>query len=248
MTEPVVLARGLTKTFEVGQLAVRALRGVDLAVEEGDFLALVGPSGSGKTTLLNLIGALDRPSAGTLEVLGRDVAALGKRERAELRLRAIGFVFQAYNLVPVLTACENVEFVLELQGMGAERRRRAREVLSELGLADLADRRPAELSGGQQQRVAVARAVASRPRLVLADEPTANLDGENAEVLMHLMRDLRDAHGMTFLFSTHDPRVVAHAVRVVTLVDGRVARDEEKPPEPPHEILPGIGKAPGARS
>jgi putative ABC transport system ATP-binding protein len=148
----------------------------------------------------------------------------------------------------VLTARENVEFVLELQGVGAERRARAREVLEELGLADLADRRPAELSGGQQQRVAVARAVAARPRLVLADEPTANLDGENAEVLMHLMRDLRDRHGMTFLFSTHDPRVVAHAVRVVTLVDGRVVRDEAKPGESPHEILPGIGKLPeGAR-
>ncbi len=126
--------------------------------------------------------------------------------------------------------------------MGAERRARAREVLEELGLAELADRRPAELSGGQQQRVAVARAVAARPRLVLADEPTANLDGENAEMLMHLMRDLRDRHGMTFVFSTHDPRVVAHAVRVVTLVDGRVARDEPKPGEPPHEILPGVGK------
>ncbi len=168
---------------------------------------------------------------------------LSRAERAELRLRELGFVFQAYNLVPVLTALENVEFVLELQGVGGERRERARAVLDELGLADLADRRPAELSGGQQQRVAVARAVAARPRLVLADEPTANLDGENAEILMHLMRDLRNRHGMTFVFSTHDPRVVAHAVRVVTLVDGRVARDQEKPAEPPHEILPGIGKA-----
>jgi len=152
-------------------------------------------------------------------------------------------VFQAYNLIPVLTAGENVEFVLELQGLGPERRDRAREVLRELGLADLAGRRPAELSGGQQQRVAVARAVAARPALVLADEPTANLDGENAEVLMHMMRDLRDRHGMTFIFSTHDPRVVAHAVRVVTLVDGRVARDEATPGEAPHEIVPGIGKA-----
>jgi putative ABC transport system ATP-binding protein len=171
------------------------------------------------------------------------VGELSKRERAELRLRSLGFVFQAFNLVPVLTALENVEFVLELRGMGSERRGRALEVLDELGLKDLADRRPAELSGGQQQRVAVARAVAARPKLVLADEPTANLDGENAEILMHMMSELRDQHGMTFVFSTHDPRVVSHAVRVVTLVDGRVAHDEEKPGEAPHEILPGVGKA-----
>jgi putative ABC transport system ATP-binding protein len=244
MTEPVLVARGVTKVFRQGKLEVPALRGVDLEVHAGEFLAIVGPSGSGKTTFLNLVGALDVPTSGDLRVLGRPVAELSKGERAELRLRSLGFVFQAYNLVPVLTAIENVEFVLELRGAGAERRARARAVLEELGLGDLARRRPTELSGGQQQRVAVARAVAARPRLVLADEPTANLDGENAEVLMHLMRDLRDRHGMTFVFSTHDPRVVAHAVRVVTLVDGRVARDEEKPGEPPHEILPGVGKPP----
>ncbi len=244
MTPPIVSARGVTRVFTQGNLQVPALRGVDLEVYEGEFLAIVGPSGSGKTTLLNLIGALDVQTAGELTVAGRSVAALSKSARAELRLRAIGFVFQAYNLVPVLTALENVEFVLELQGAGADRRTRALEVLDELHLADLAHRRPGELSGGQQQRVAVARAVAARPRLVLADEPTANLDGENAETLMHLMRDLCQARHMTFLFSTHDPRVVAHAERVVTLLDGRVARDEEKPPEPPHEILPGVGKAP----
>jgi putative ABC transport system ATP-binding protein len=246
MTEPVLSARGVTKVYRQGKLDVPALRGVDLEVREGEFLALVGPSGSGKTTLLNLVGALDVPTAGDLTVLGKRVASLTRGERAELRLRSLGFVFQAYNLVPVLTALENVEFVLELQGLGPERRARAMEILAELGLADLAHRRPAELSGGQQQRVAVARAVAARPRLVLADEPTANLDGENAEVLMHLMRDLRDRLGMTFLFSTHDPRVVAHAVRVVTLVDGRVARDEAKPGEAPHEILPGVGRPPEA--
>ncbi len=208
---------------------MRALRGVDLEVREGEFLALVGPSGSGKTTLLNLVGALDVPTSGDLLVLGQQIAILSRRERADLRLRSIGFVFQAYNLVPVLTAVENVEFVLELQGVGQDRRERARAVLQDLGLAHLADRRPTELSGGQQQRVAVARAIAARPALVLADEPTAYLDGENAEILMHMMRDLRDRHGMTFIFSTHDPRVVAHAVRVVTLVDGRVARDEITP-------------------
>ena len=247
MSELVLAARGVEKSFQQGKVLVPALRGVDLELRGGEFVALVGPSGSGKTTFLNLAGALDAPSAGELEVLGKRVAGLSRAERAELRLRAIGFVFQAYNLVPVLTARENVEFVLELQGVGAERRARAGEVLEELGLGELAGRRPAELSGGQQQRVAVARAVAARPRLVLADEPTAHLDGEIAEVLMHLMRDLRDRHGMTFLFSTHDPRVVAHAVRVVTLVDGRVARDEPRPGEAPHEILPGIGKADAAR-
>jgi putative ABC transport system ATP-binding protein len=243
MNDLVLEACGVAKTFGVGATEVRALRGIDLAIREGEFLALVGPSGSGKTTFLNLAGALDLPTAGTLSVLGRDVSALSRRERAELRLRSLGFVFQAYNLVPVLSARENVEFVLELQGVGAERRARALAILEELGLAELADRRPAELSGGQQQRVAVARAVAAKPRLVLADEPTANLDGENAETLMHLMRDLRDRHGMTFLFSTHDPRVVDHAVRVITLVDGAVARDEPHAPESPHEILPRIGKA-----
>jgi putative ABC transport system ATP-binding protein len=248
MGEPILVARGVTKVFHVGRQEVRALRGVDFEVREGEFMALVGPSGSGKTTLLNLVGALDVPTSGDLLVHGQQIATLSRRERADLRLRSIGFVFQAYNLVPVLTAVENVEFVLELQGVGQDRRDRARAVLRDLGLADLADRRPTELSGGQQQRVAVARAIAARPALVLADEPTANLDGENAEILMHLMRDLRDRHGMTFIFSTHDPRVVAHAVRVVTLVDGRVARDEITPGEAPHEIVPGIGKAPAAAS
>jgi putative ABC transport system ATP-binding protein len=233
----VVSARAVAKVFGTGAQAVPALRGVDLDIHQGEFLALVGPSGSGKTTFLNLVGALDVPTAGVLSVLGRDIGRLSRRARALLRLGSLGFVFQAYNLVPVLSALENVEFVLDLQGIGVqERRRRAREALEELGLGELGGRRPRELSGGQQQRVAVARAVAARPRLVLADEPTANLDGANAEVLMHLMRDLRDRHGMTFLFSTHDPRVVAHALRVVTLVDGRVARDERKPGEAPHAV------------
>jgi len=243
MSEPVVVARQLTKVFASGAQEVHALRGIDLVVNGGEFLALVGPSGSGKTTLLNLIGALDAPTSGELSVLGTSLGTLSRRERAHLRLHAVGFVFQAYNLVPVLTAIENVEFVLELQGVGAERHARAVTVLDELGLGDLANRRINELSGGQQQRVAVARAVAAKPRLVLADEPTANLDGDNAEVLMHLMRDLRDRHGMTFIFSTHDARVVAHAVRVITLVDGRIANDEEKPGEAPHEIVAGRGRA-----
>jgi len=237
MNAAVIRARGLTKSFVAGPHAVPALRGVDLEVGEGEFLALVGPSGSGKTTLLNLIGALDTPTSGELVVLGRPIARLSTHERAKMRLHSIGFVFQAYNLVPVLTALENVEFVLELQGVGSDRHRLARRVLEELNLGDLAHRRISELSGGQQQRVAVARAVAARPKLVLADEPTANLDGTNVETLMHMMRDLNGRHGMTFVFATHDPRVVAHAVRVVTLVDGRVARDEARPAEPLHEIL-----------
>jgi len=245
MSETIITTRGLAKVFQLNKHQVPALRGVDLDVCEGEFLAVVGPSGSGKTTFLNLVGALDVPSSGDLMVLGRRIAGLSRRARAELRLRSIGFVFQAYNLVPVLTALENVEFVLELQSMGRERHARATQVLDELGLGDLANRRPNELSGGQQQRVAVARAVAARPRLVLADEPTANLDGENAETLMHMMRDLRDRHGMTFVFSTHDPRVVRHTARVVTLADGRVVRDEEKPGEAPHEVLPGVGAPPG---
>jgi putative ABC transport system ATP-binding protein len=226
--EPLVQANNVTKTYHAGDVDVPALRGVTLAVQPGDFLALVGPSGSGKTTFLNLVGALDTPSSGDLRVFGQEIGTLGKKARADLRLHSLGFVFQAYNLVPVLTARENVEFVLELQGMGEERRRQADEVLGQLGLAELADRRPNELSGGQQQRVAVARAVASRPSLVLADEPTANLDGENAETLIEMMRTLNREQGITFVFSTHDPRVVRHARRVITLEDGVVAREETR--------------------
>lgn len=225
---PLVIARDVVKTYHIGPIEAPALRDVDLEIVPGEFLSIVGPSGSGKTTFLNLIGLLDIATAGELHVLGENVSELSRRERAELRLHSLGFVFQAYNLVPVLTARENVEFVLELQGLGKERSTRADAILSELGLSEFADRRPKELSGGQQQRVAVARAVASRPRLVLADEPTANLDGENAELLMEMMRRLNEEHGITFVFSTHDPRVVAHARRVVTLVDGRVAKDEQK--------------------
>ena len=217
-----VHAKDLRRTYQVGDLEVQALRGVDISIDAGEFMAVVGPSGSGKTTLLNLIGALDIPSGGELQILGEDIIAMSKQERAQLRLHKLGFVFQAYNLVPVLTALENVEFVLELQGVGAERRERARQVLDQLGLSEFADRRPNQLSGGQQQRVAVARAVASRPKLVLADEPTANLDGENAELLLQMMRDLNEKDGITFVFSTHDPRVIAHAQRTVRLVDGRV--------------------------
>ncbi|UCE48086.1 MAG: ABC transporter ATP-binding protein, partial [Phycisphaerales bacterium] len=196
--------------------------------KRGDFAAIVGPSGSGKTTFLNLVGALDIATDGELKVLGGDISKMTRRRRADLRLNSIGFVFQAYNLIPVLTAQENVEFVLELQGAGERRSKRAKEVLAQLGLDAYSNRRPNELSGGQQQRVAVARAVAANPKLVLADEPTANLDGENSEILLKMMKELNEAQGITFIFSTHDPRVVTYARRVVTLVDGRIDNDVTK--------------------
>jgi len=228
MKNTLVDATNVKKDFRTGKVVVNALRGLDLTIHEGDFLSIVGPSGSGKTTLLNLIGALDVATSGTVRVFGEDLSTLSRRKRADLRLKSLGFVFQAYNLVPVLTARENVEFVLELQGVGSERCETAQSVLEDLSLGELADRRPNELSGGQQQRVAVARAVASRPRLVLADEPTANLDSKNAEALLEMMRHLRDEHRMTFVFSTHDPLVVSYASRVVTLHDGTVVSDEMK--------------------
>ncbi|RKY10494.1 MAG: ABC transporter ATP-binding protein [Planctomycetota bacterium] len=228
MTNVLVNAKDVTKTYQTAKVEAKALRGLTLEINESDFMAIVGPSGSGKTTFLNLVGALDTATDGSLNVLGRDISAMSKRQRADLRLHKLGFVFQAYNLVPVLTAQENVEFVLELQGIGDNRFNRAREILDKLGLAEFANRRPNELSGGQQQRVAIARAVASNPKLVLAAEPTANLDGENAEVLLQMMRDLNENQNITFVFSTHDPRVVAHAKRVVTLVDGRISKDETK--------------------
>jgi len=230
MADVLVEANQVTKDFVTGPVVVHALRGLDLVVREGDFMALVGPSGSGKTTLLNLVGALDTATSGQVVVFGQDLSTLSRGRRADLRLRSLGFVFQAYNLVPVLTAQENVEFVLELQGMGAQRGEIALSTLENLSLGELADRRPQEMSGGQQQRVAVARAVAARPRLVLADEPTANLDSENAESLLQMMRGLRDEQGMTFVFSTHDPLVISYASRVVTLRDGAVVSDERKEP------------------
>jgi putative ABC transport system ATP-binding protein len=222
-------ARDITKVFRSGAGEVMPLKGINVDLMAGELTLLMGPSGSGKTTLLSILGCILSPTGGSLNVAGRSTQGLSAEGLADLRRRHIGFVFQAYNLVPVLNAVENVEFVLELQGKGtAERRRRALEVLAELGLADLAHRLPSELSGGQQQRVAVARAVASRPELVLADEPTANLDSASAEQLMGLMRRLHEESGMTFVFSTHDPRIVAHATRVVTLEDGKVVQDEQR--------------------
>jgi putative ABC transport system ATP-binding protein len=225
----IVEAKGVRKIYQSRGVETLALDGVDFAMAAGEFTALAGPSGSGKTTLLNLLGALDSATEGQIRLDGQDLSALSPAELSDLRTRKLGFVFQAYNLIPVFSARENVEFVMELQGVAApERKRRALEVLDEVGLADLADKRPLEMSGGQQQRVAVARAIVSRPRLVLADEPTANLDSETAQRLLELMEQLNRAHEITFLFSTHDPAVMQAARRLVRLRDGRIVADEQK--------------------
>ncbi|HEX9626436.1 MAG TPA: ABC transporter ATP-binding protein [Acidiferrobacterales bacterium] len=224
-----VVCRKLCKVYRQDSVAVPALTDVDLVIPKQDFACLSGPSGSGKSTLLNLIGGLDRPSSGEVEVDGRRIDRMRKGELAELRLHHIGFVFQAYNLIPVLTARENVEFVMQMQGVPArERAAKSRQILSEVGLDGLEDRRPGELSGGQQQRVAVARAIVSEPSLVLADEPTANLDSTNAEALMQLLRHMNDEHRVTFLFSTHDKLVMDHSKRLIKLHDGRIVGDERR--------------------
>jgi len=224
---PIVELREVTRVYRQGGVEVAALRGVTLRVLAGEFTALCGPSGSGKTTTLNLIGALDRPTSGLVRLEGHDLTTLGRRALAQLRRDRIGFVFQSYNLIPVLTAYENAEVVLALQGVDAGvRRRRVMELLAAVGLAGLENRRPDELSGGQQQRVAIARAIAADPAVVLADEPTANVDSETAEMLLNLMQRLNRERGVTFVFSTHDPRVMQHARRIVHLVDGAVAGEE----------------------
>ena len=224
---PVVLLEDVTKNYRQGAVIVPALRGLSLTVEKGEFTAVCGPSGSGKTTLLNIIGALDRPDSGKVIVEGRDLGEMTRKDRSVLRRDRIGFVFQAYNLLPVLTAYENAEIILSLKGVDeSERRDRVMTLLSEVGLAGLEDRRPSELSGGQQQRVAIVRAIASDPAVVLADETTANVDSETAENLLDMMEKLNQDHEVTFLFSTHDPRVMDRAHRVIRLVDGRIDRDE----------------------
>jgi putative ABC transport system ATP-binding protein len=220
-------ARGVTKVYETRGVETPALRGVDLALEPGEFTVLYGPSGCGKTTLLNLLGALDTPTAGTVLLEGQDFAALSGAQRAALRLHNLGFIFQAYNLIPVLTARENVEFVMELQNVPPhERKERSDRILAEVGLSELADKRPMEMSGGQQQRVAVARAIVGEPKVVLADEPTANLDSKSAASLMDLMQGLNREKRVTFLFSTHDTLVIGKARRRVHLRDGMIVADE----------------------
>jgi putative ABC transport system ATP-binding protein len=225
--EPAVETRNLVKIYRQGAQEVRALNDLDLRVDAGEFTVLAGPSGSGKTTLLNMIGALDRPTRGSVRIGGQDLSRMSSAELARLRRDQVGFVFQAYNLLPVLSALENTELVLELQGLPRhECQQRATEVLRAVGLGALLGRRPAELSGGQQQRVAVARAIASAGTLVLADEPTANLDTKSAESLLDVMVELNARRKLTFLFSTHDPRVVARARRIIRLEDGRIRADE----------------------
>ncbi|MBK9360901.1 MAG: ABC transporter ATP-binding protein [Rubrivivax sp.] len=225
----IVRVEHATKVYQRDSIPVVALKPTDLEIRRGDFVALVGPSGSGKTTLLNLIGGLDRPTEGRIWIGDVDITALDAKALAEVRLRQIGFVFQEYNLVPVLSALENVEYVMLLQRVGdAERRARAMQQLAELGLAGLEDRRPNELSGGQQQRVAVARAIAARPVIVLPDEPTANLDSASGSALMDMMLRLNEEEGTTFVFSTHDPMVVERARRVIRLRDGSIESDEQK--------------------
>ena len=222
----IVEARGLEKVYRQGAIEVPALRGVDLTLRAGEFTVLAGSSGSGKTTMLNLIGALDVPTSGSLKVDGRELSELSGKELARMRLHGIGFVFQAYNLVPVLTAYENAEYVLLLQGVApAERKERVMSLLKAVGLEGMENRRPSELSGGQQQRVAVARAIAAKPTLVLADEPTANLDSRTGTELVEMMHDLNAQQGVTFLFSSHDPKVIKKARRVVELQDGEVLSD-----------------------
>ncbi len=229
MTTPIVTCRGVSKVFGKGELAVHALREVDLDIMQGDFATLAGPSGSGKTTLLNMIGALDHPTSGEVTIDGQPLSTLGKGALSDLRLNKVGFVFQAFNLIPVLSARENIEFVLELQGCpAAERHRRSLEVLAEVGLEGLADRRPSAMSGGQQQRVAIARALVSRPSIVLADEPTANLDSKTTSELVGLMYRLNQELGTTFLIGTHDPRVMQHSKRHIELMDGRISSDTAK--------------------
>jgi len=228
MTPPdlIIRLRGVCKDYGEGDVVVHALRGVDLEVARGEFMAMAGPSGSGKSTLLNLVGGLDRPTSGTVEVCGHDITELSASKLSALRRDNIGFVFQNYNLVPVLTATENAEYVLMLQGLAArERRERVATILEEVGLGGMGNRLPRELSGGQQQRVAIARAIVSEPALVLADEPTANVDSKVGGELLDLMHELHEEKGVTFLFSTHDRQVMTRADRLVLLHDGRIADD-----------------------
>ena len=224
---PVVELNEVTKVYQQGDQQVNALRGITLTVQSGEFAALSGPSGSGKTTALNLIGALDTPTSGTVRLEGADLGTLNRKELSHLRRDRIGFVFQAYNLLPVLSAYENAEIVMAVQGVAeSERRERVMELLARVGLEGMENRRPSELSGGQQQRVAIARAIAAEPAVVLADEPTANVDSATAESLLEMMETLNRDNGVTFLFSTHDPRVMARARRLIRLVDGRIDKDE----------------------
>ena len=229
--DTVVKLVGVSRLYRQGASVVHALQHINLEIRKGDFAVLVGPSGSGKTTLLNVIGGLDSPTEGHVWVDGSEIGTLGNAALSDIRLRKIGFVFQEFNLIPVLSALENVEFVMLLQGVPEmQRRDRAMTLLKELGLEGMEHRRPQQLSGGQQQRVAVARAIAAEPIIVLPDEPTANLDSKAGAALMDMMKAMNERRGVTFVFSTHDPMVVERARRVIRLRDGRIEADERRPP------------------
>lgn len=226
MQKTVIAASNIQKTYNPNTIPVHALRGVNLEIKQGEFTAIVGPSGSGKSTLLNIIGGLDQPSAGNIEVGGQDMSNLSDNQLIDFRRENIGFVFQSYNLIPVLTAKENVEFVMLLQGRSQnERDERVGELMAAVGLSDKLNSRPNQLSGGQQQRVAVARALAPKPTFILADEPTANLDSKSTADLLNIMAQLNQEENITFVFSTHDQRVIDKARRVVTLEDGKIVED-----------------------
>jgi len=219
----------VSKTYHQGRIEIHALKNIDLSITKGEFVAVAGPSGSGKTTLLNLVGGLDRVDGGSIVVDGKAFDQMSQSQLANLRLHQVGFVFQAYNLVPVLSAAENVEFVMLLQGVAAnERRARAEAILNDVGLEGKYDRRPAELSGGQQQRVAVARAIVSNPSIVLADEPTANLDSKTGDGLLDMMQQMNQEKNVTFIFSTHDQMVMDYARRLVLIRDGSIEDDRVK--------------------
>ena len=223
----VIRAEGVSRRFGQDAAEVVAVDQVSFSLMQGEFAALVGPSGSGKSTLLNLVGGLDDADHGTIELAGRDLASLSASEKSDFRRDHIGFIFQSYNLIPVLSAAENIEYIMLLQGVkGAERRRRVNEMLEIVGLSGLGHRRPAEMSGGQQQRVAVARAMASSPEIILADEPTANLDSKTGIALLETMRQLNESQGVTFLFSTHDQKIIDRAKRLIWLEDGRIVDDQ----------------------
>ena len=222
----VISTKHISKIYRQGELDVKALDDVSIDFNKGEFNAIIGPSGSGKTTFLNAIGGLDKPTSGSVIINDTDITSLTENQMIDFRLNNIGFVFQAYNLIPVLTALENVEFIMLMQGVDAEtRHHRAKQLLNDVGLANEIDRRPSQLSGGQQQRVAVARALASRPQFVLADEPTANLDSTSTSGLLDIMEKMNQEEGITFIFSTHDQRVIDRAKRIITLEDGRIISD-----------------------
>ena len=229
MSKNTVVVTDVHREYQQGEFTVKAFQGVSLSIEPGEFTVLMGASGSGKTTLLNIIGGLDSPTSGSVQIDGQELASMAANDLSDLRLHKLGFVFQAYNLIPVLSAFENTEFVPLMQGVGAEERRtRSMEMLQAVGLGGMEHRLPSELSGGQQQRVAVARALAGNPMLILADEPTANLDSKTGKELIALMRSLNEEKGVTFIFATHDPKVMEAAKRIIHLEDGKIIEDERR--------------------